>query len=65
MATLDDIRNAGYDVRLAWEGDPAVYALSRATPPDDMGVSQNSLSYLPDDPDTLDSFLAAASEATE
>lgn len=69
MAKLDDIRGAGYDVVLAWQGwadMPSVYAVSRETPPDpDAGIVGVSQSYLPDDPDMLDAFLAAAKEASE
>lgn len=58
MATLNDIRDAGFDVQLAWKGDttPDVYAISR---------KEIGLSYLPDDPDALDAFLAQLPDESE
>lgn len=72
MATLDDLRDAGYNVELAWAGyhdarfaSPDVYVVSRdGTLPGsararvDGGVSV----YLPDDPDVLDDFLSHEDE---
>lgn len=61
MATLDDIRNAGYDVNLAWEGNPDVYAISRAASQPDLtqpNYDSGMLNYLLDDPQTLADFLS-------
>jgi hypothetical protein len=56
MASLDDIKAAGYDVAVAWEGDPDVYEISRQSS-GDPGDQTAALSYLPDDPDLLDLLL--------
>lgn len=74
MATLDDLREAGYDVELAWAGyrdaqdrfaSPDVYVVSRegALPSSARGRVDGGLSaYLPDDPDVLEDFLSHEDE---
>lgn len=68
MPTFDDIRARGYTVELAWKGGDDgddVYTVSRPASGDDPAAADyvgGTLSYVPDTPDSIGSFLHLTSE---